>query len=73
MIESYEDALEGFENSWKSGRWFDEDGVEKEIPDNEGMKYAEKYWIPTMEFFNKTKEEAWKDSVEYVKKQEENE
>lgn len=50
---SYEEALESFRQWWKGS-----DGLG---PDN-GVEYAEKYLLSTLEFFNKSKDEAWEEA-----------
>lgn len=55
---SYEDSIEQFREWWK--------GSDGNGPDT-GREYAEKYILPTLKFFGKTKEEAWKDSNSKLK------
>ena len=50
---SYEEALERFRVWWR--------GSDGTYPDD-GVAYAEKYWLPTLRFFDKTKEQAWQDA-----------
>lgn len=49
----YEEALEDFRVWWR--------GSDGQGPDN-GVEYAEKYWFPTLKFFNKTSQEAWEEA-----------
>jgi hypothetical protein len=55
---NYNEALQIFRKWWK--------GSDGNGPDN-GVEYAEKYWLPTMEFFHKTKEEAFQDARDRFK------
>jgi hypothetical protein len=47
----YEESLQLFRLWWSQNGLYKDDGIE----------YAEKYFIPTLKFFNKTTQEAWKD------------
>ena len=53
---SYEERLEEFRQWWR--------GSDGTGPDD-GIKYAEKYWLPTMEFFGKTTEQAFHDAFKH--------
>ena len=68
-VHNYDEAVKDY-GLWWSRSTGCKGGKEYHPPAEEGEKYAEKYWLPTMEFFGLTKDAVWEKVEEFARKYE---